>query len=81
MASLRWKQIAINFIARPFVGVNKIVTVTIFVEINKFTMEHHTIKNVSNCWNTNISFYLETYVSQNSDLYLNVFHFFNTSLN
>ncbi len=35
-------------------------------------MEQRAFKNVSYCWNTNISFYLD------SDLYLNVVHFFNT---
>jgi len=43
-------------------------------------MEQRTLKNVNNCFNTNISFYLETSGGQNSDLYLNI-HFFNTSLN
>jgi hypothetical protein len=32
-------------------------------------------KNVNNCWNTNISFYLETSGSQNYYLFLNVVHF------
>jgi hypothetical protein len=39
------------------------------------------LKNVNNCWNTDISFYLETSSGQNSNLYLNVVHFFNTSVN
>ncbi len=33
-------------------------------------------KNVNSCWNTNISFYLETSGGQRSNLYLNVVHFF-----
>ncbi len=36
---------------------------------------------VINCWNTNISFYLKTTGGQNCGLYLNVVHFFNTSVN
>jgi hypothetical protein len=44
-------------------------------------MEQQTFKNVHNCWNTNISFHLETSGGQNSNLYLNVVHFFNTSVN
>jgi hypothetical protein len=44
-------------------------------------MEQHTSKNVNNCWNTNISFYLETSGGQNSNLYINVAHFFNISVN
>ncbi len=36
---------------------------------------------LNNCWNTNISFYLETSCGQNSTLYLNIVHFFNTSVN
>jgi hypothetical protein len=38
-------------------------------------------KNVKNCLNTNIYSYLETSVGQSSDPYLNVVHFFNTSVN
>ena len=44
-------------------------------------MEQHALKNVNNCWDTNISFYLETSGGQNSNLYLNVVHFLNTSAN
>jgi len=35
-------------------------------------------KVVNSCWNTNISFDFETSGGQNSNLYLNVVHFFNT---
>jgi hypothetical protein len=38
-------------------------------------------KNVSNCLNTKINFYLQTSADQSSNLYLNVVHFFNTSIN
>jgi hypothetical protein len=38
-------------------------------------------KNVSNCLNTNISFYLDTSGGQNSNLYLNVVPFFDPSVN
>ncbi len=50
-------------------------------------MEQHTLhssnetaslKNVSNCWNTNIYSYLETSGGKNSNIYLKVVHFFNT---
>jgi hypothetical protein len=44
-------------------------------------MEQNTFKNVSNCLNTNISTYLETPGNQSTNLYLNVVHFFNTSVN
>ncbi len=44
-------------------------------------MEQRALKNVNNCLNTNISSYLETSGGQSSNLYLNVVHFFNTSLN
>jgi hypothetical protein len=43
-------------------------------------MEEHALENVNNCWNTNVSFYLETSDGQNSNLYLNVIHFFTTSV-
>ncbi len=42
------------------------------------TMEQHTLKNVNSCWNTQITFYLETYGGQNNNPLLNVIHFFNT---
>jgi hypothetical protein len=38
-------------------------------------------KNVNNCLNTNIYSYLETAGGQSSNLYLNVIHFFNTTVN
>ncbi len=38
-------------------------------------------KNVNNCLNTNIYSHLETFGGQSFNLYLNVVHFFNTSLN
>jgi hypothetical protein len=38
-------------------------------------------KNVSNHLNTNIYSYLETSGGKNSNLYLNIVHFFNTSVN
>jgi len=44
-------------------------------------MEQHALKNVSNCLNTNIYSYLETSSGQSSNLYLNVVHFINTSVN
>jgi hypothetical protein len=36
-------------------------------------MEQRTLKNASNCLNTNIYSYLDTSNGQNSNLYLNVF--------
>ncbi len=44
-------------------------------------MEQHGLKIVNNCLNTNIYSYLETYGGQSLNLYLNVVHFFNTSVN
>jgi hypothetical protein len=44
-------------------------------------MEQHALKNVNNSLNTNIYSYLETSGGQISELYLNVIHFFNTSIN
>jgi hypothetical protein len=46
-----------------------------------FGMEQHTLKIVNNCLNTNIYSYLETSSGQRYNPYLNVVHFFNTSLN
>ncbi len=45
------------------------------------TMEQYTLKIVNNCFNSNIYSYLETHGGQSSNLYLNVVHFFNTSVN
>ncbi len=44
-------------------------------------MGQRALKNVKNCLNTNIYSYLETSCGQSSYLYLNVVHFFNTSVN
>jgi hypothetical protein len=44
-------------------------------------MEQHTLKNVNNYLNNKIYSYLETSGGQRSNLYLNVVHFFNTSVN
>jgi hypothetical protein len=44
-------------------------------------MEQRALRNVNNCKNTSIYSYLETSGGQNSNLYLNVVHFFNTSVN
>ncbi len=48
---------------------------------NCLSMEQHTFKNANNCLNTNINSYLETSRGQSSNLYLNVVHFFNASVN
>jgi hypothetical protein len=39
------------------------------------------LKNVNNCLNINIYSFLEKSGGQSSNLYLNVIHFFNTSVN
>ncbi len=44
-------------------------------------MAQHALKNVNNCWNTNIFSYLETSAGQSSNLYLNVVHLFDDSVN
>jgi len=38
-------------------------------------------KNITNCLTTNIDSYIKTSGGQSSNLYLNVVHFFNTSVN
>jgi len=45
------------------------------------TMEQCALKNVSNHLNITIYSYLDTSGGQSSILYLNVVHFFNTSVN
>ncbi len=44
-------------------------------------MEQHALKNVNNCLNTIIYFHLETSGGQSFDLYINVAHFFNATVN
>ncbi len=44
-------------------------------------MEQRALKNVNNFLNTNIYSYLETSSGQSYHLYLNVVHFFDTSVN
>ncbi len=45
-------------------------------------MEQGTLKNVNNSLNTKIIYsYLETSGGKSSNIYLNVVHFFNTSVN
>ncbi len=44
-------------------------------------MEPCALKMASNCLNTNIYSYLETSGGQNSNIYLNMVHFFNSSVN
>ncbi len=43
-------------------------------------MEKHTFKNVNNRWNTNISFDLETYGDQNSNLFVNIMFISSTTV-
>jgi hypothetical protein len=51
------------------------------MNMGRFLMEQHTLKNVMNYLNTNIYSYLETSGGKSSNLYLNVVHIFNTSIN
>jgi hypothetical protein len=44
-------------------------------------MEQRTLKNINNYLNTKIYSYLETSSGQSFNLYLNIVHFFNTSVN
>jgi hypothetical protein len=44
-------------------------------------MKQRALKNLNNYLNTNICSYLETSGGQSSNLYLNIVHVFNTSVN
>jgi hypothetical protein len=57
-----------------------VITASLTKSLLYWPMEQHALKNVNNCWNTNISFFLETSGGQKSNLYLNVVYFFNTSI-
>ncbi len=50
-------------------------------EVVKSRMEQCALKNVNSCLNTNIYSCLETSGGQSSNIYLNVVHIFNTSVN
>ncbi len=50
-------------------------------ENKKKAMEEHALKSVNKCLNTNIFSYSETSGGQGPNLYLNVVHFFFTSVN
>ncbi len=49
--------------------------------VNRSTNETARFKNVNNHWNANISSFLEISGRQSSNLYLNVIHFINASVN
>jgi hypothetical protein len=49
--------------------------------LSHITMEQRALKIVYSCLNTNIYSNLESSGGQSSNLYLNVVHFFNTSVN
>jgi hypothetical protein len=51
------------------------------IELYVHTIEQHALRNVNNCSITNTFSYLETSGGQSSNLYLDVVHFFNTSVN
>jgi hypothetical protein len=44
-------------------------------------MEQYALKILKSCWNNKFTFYLETFGGQKSNLYLNVVHIFNPSVN
>jgi hypothetical protein len=44
-------------------------------------MEQRALKNVNNILNTNTYSYLKTSGCQSSNMYVNIVHFFNTSVN
>ena len=61
---------------------NLITFLPVYFFINTLhLMEQRTLKNVNKYLNTNIYSYLETFGGQSSILYLNLVHFFNTSVN
>jgi hypothetical protein len=69
-----YKQSIIKFTLKiqacKYLGFDKVIT-----------KEQRTLKNVNHCWKTNIYSYLETSGGKSHNLYLNVVHFFNTSVN
>jgi hypothetical protein len=65
-----------------FVNANEpYAKITFFHDTLGFSLEEHALKNVNNYLNTNIYSYLETSGGQSYNIYSNVVHFFNTSVN
>ncbi len=58
-----------------------VIIVSFVIGRQNMAMEQRTLRNVSNYLNTNIYSYLETSGGQSSNLYLEVVHFFNTTVN
>jgi len=58
-----------------------IFSLVLYFWVREELMEQHTLKNVNNYLNNKIYSYLETSGGQRSNLYFNVVHFFNTSVN
>ncbi len=48
---------------------------------SNIAMEQHALKNLNNCLNAKMYSYLETSGGQSSNLYLDVVHIFNASIN
>ena len=71
-----------KYISAFWVSLNKALTgwKTNLADPNKGNGTVH-FKNVNNCLNTKFHSYLETPDGQSSNLYFNVVHFFNTSVN
>ncbi len=76
LSNLRHSNLNVTTIKNVALLGNVEITVT-----KPHKMEQHTLKIVNNCLNTNIYSYLETSGGHSLNLYLNVVHFFNTSLN
>ncbi len=67
------KIVQMVFFHTTFVPTNLLITLVL--------MEQHAFKNVNNSLNTNVYSYSETSNCEICNLYLNIIHFFNTSVN
>jgi len=59
----------------------RVLLTTLELRFIFLSMKQCSLKNVNNCLNTNIYAYLKISGGKSYNLYLDVVHFFNTSLN
>ncbi len=79
-----WQQLIYSYNKKSYFEYIKVITDDWFTKYTNITTKiNGTVhfKNVNNYLNTDIYFYLETSGGKSSNLYLNVGHFFNTSIN
>jgi hypothetical protein len=70
--SIKFNVIVLNLFVQNVIALN------VMSKTFKQPMEQKDYNKVNNCWNTKITFNVETSGDQNLNIYLNGVHFFNT---